>query len=561
MSADETLPPPPGEPQTGQVTGLDQDITLADDAPGVATAATGNATSELPAPTGLTGTGSNLNPPAEEVPAPAAPAAEAAIDEEGAPLQKKMHQFTLRFPVTAEKQSVRQETIDLPSDLGSHLTEIIRHLPNVDLADSSKGQYWAQTVRGGRAVAVAADTFDEALGDPENHFMQAIDVNGKTLSPTILSQKNTAGAMSGERAVLRFMTSMNLGGVFDVPLWDTGIWIRFKPPSDTAIADLMEQLAQDKIKLGRSTYGLMFSNSTVFTNQRLIQFALNHVYDMTLDLEQSEYAQLGDIISVLDIPNLILGVLGALYSSGFRFERACTANPSKCQHVEEETLDLTKIQWPNDRKLTEFQKNFMAQRRSRGRKISELTEYRNQIAGRTGREVELESSSGEILKVELRIPTINQYLDGGQAWISGIVDGVLDSLGKDASTSTRDEYIKTIAQAAAMNQYCHAVSKLHKGEIFTEDDSTNRQVLSAMSQDPQLVEGLTTEVLKYIEDSTLSIIAIPDYTCSNCEQSQLSEPMKAAQSKDPEYRNLIPIDLIQVFFLLSQRRISLIKGR
>jgi hypothetical protein len=323
----------------------------------------------------------------------------------------------------------------------------------------------------------------------------------------------------------------------------------------------MEQLAQDKIKLGRSTYGLVFSNSTVFTNQRLIQFALNHVYDMTLDLEQSEYAQLGDIISVLDIPNLILGVLGALYSSGFKFERACTANPSKCQHTEEETLDLTKIQWPNDRKLTEFQKNFMAMRRSRGRKITELAEYRNQIAGRNGREVELKSSGEETLKVELRIPTINQYLDGGQAWISGIVDGVLDSLGKDASTAAKDEYIKTVAQAAAMNQYCHAVSKLHRGDNFTEDDQTNRQVLSALSQDPALVEGLTKEVLKYIEDSTLSIIAIPDYTCSNCEQSQLSDAVKAIQVKDPEYHNLIPIDLIQVFFLLTQRRISLIKGR
>lgn len=570
MSGDNNLPTPPkGDVVIPAVEGLEggpeDEVTLADPSAVLASApAVGGAVERLEAPAADAAT----QPAAvvvEEVTTQAAVEPQAAVadgDDEGAPLQKKMHQFTLRFPVTTDKQSPRQETIDLPSDLGTHLAEVIKQLPNVDLADSDAGRYWAATVRQGRAVALQADVFDEALGDPANHFVQGVETEGRVLKPGLLTAKNdNAGALTGERAVIKFTNSMGLGGIFDVPLWDTGIWVRFKPPSDTAIADLMEQLAQDKIKLGRSTYGLIFSNSTVYTNHRLVQFALNHIYDMTLDLEQSEYTQLGDIISVLDIPNLILGVLGALYSSGFRFERACTANPQKCQHIEKDTLSLDKIQWPNDRKLTAYQKNFMAIRRSRARKLSELQEYKNQIVGRSGRKVPLKSSSGELMEAELRIPTINQYLDGGQSWISGIVDGVLASLGKDASTTARDEYIKTVAQASAMNQYCHAVAKLEKDGNFTEDDATNRQVLAAMSQDPAMVEELTTQVVKYIEDSTLSIIAIPDYTCPDCGKSQLSDDVKETQSKDPEFRNLIPIDMIQVFFILLQRRISLIRGR
>jgi len=545
-----TLPPPPNVPDAVPEPHLD-DVTLADDSAVFQTPATPK-NNEVPGPT-VEEAESILNGEASS---------KGAADDEGAPLQKKMHNFTLQYEVTSEKQSPRIESIDLPSDLGSHLAEVVRRLPNVEVSDTTPGAYWAATVRGGRAAAMAADVFESALSNPDNHFSQSINVEGKVLKPGPLPMKATeGGALSGERAVIRFTNSMGLGGIFDVPLWDTGIWIRFKPPSDAAIADLMEQLAHDKVKLGRATYGLVFSNSTVFVNQRLIQFAMNHIYDMTLDLDQTEYNKLGDIISVLDIPDLILGVLGALYSSGFRFERACTANPQKCTHVEAETLSLDKIQWPNDRKLTPFQKNFMAVRRSRCRKLSELQEYRNQSVGRAGLRVTLPSSTGESLEVELRIPTINQYLEGGQTWINGIVDGVISSLGRDASLNDRDEYIKTVAQASAMNQYCHAVSKLYKGEEFTEDDASNRQVLAALSQDPLLVEGLTREVIKYIEDSSMSLIAIPDYTCPNCQQSQLSEKVKKFKNPDPEYRNLIPLDMIQTFFLLTQRRIQLIKER
>jgi hypothetical protein len=127
---------------------------------------------------------------------------------------------------------------------------------------------------------------------------------------------------------------------------------------------------------------------------------------------------------------------------------------------------------------------------------------------------------------------------------------------EDADIKDRNGLVNQMAQATVMRQYTHMVASIDPGnDNIIDDPETIEKALSSFSNTSSIREKFISEVIDFIEKSTFSIIGIPAYNCPKCEAAQDFEKIQKSHA------NIIPLDLINIFFNLFGQRISRISQR
>lgn len=461
---------------------------------------------------------------------------------------RKGHRAVQSFPTSTEPV-IGGDELDMPSSFDRETREQLERIPNIKLLDSPEGRQWANQVREGMTLTAEAEMFVSTLEDETAEFHQKLDHNGVALvaqPPKFKPLENQN--LQGERAVIRLISHLGLGTLFNVPLWHSGIWITFKPPSESEILELNRALIADKIKFGRYTYGLAYSNTTSYTIDRLVDFALAHVYDLTAKSEDITVDNLRKHISSQDIPSLLWGFVCTMYPRGFRYRRACVADPEKCNHVLEETLNVTKLQWTNNNALSDWQRTHMSSRQPKSKDIASITRYREELSKMQKKRVLINEGLANEIAITIKTPSVEEYVEAGHRWIGDIVDAVDRALGADAPSGERNAHIVRHGQASAMRQYSHWIDSIEYETNIISDRETIESTLDVLSADDVVRNQFIGAVVEYINKSTISLIGIPAYDCPACGATQ------STNLDLPQYKNIIPLDVVQVFFgLLTQR--------
>jgi hypothetical protein len=437
------------------------------------------------------------------------------------------------------------ETVSLPSGAKGEVLKALTKAPNIALNDSEKSREWADTLNEGLGNAAYQDNFKGTLENEEAYFEQSVKSEVGPLGGGAPAFKPIDGeTVKGQRGILRMMSYLGMGTVFKTPLWHTGIWITIKAPSEAELLELQRQLAADKIDLGRNTYGLAFSSTSVYIADRLVSFALRHIYETTLSAD----VDLKTVISVHDIPALLWGLTNAIYPRGFQYRRACIADAEKCNHVIEERLNLSKILWTNTKALTPSQVLHMTKRQSGSVTIDAVNRYKEEMLATQKRRVTIDEGSARPLNMTLRVPTVAEYIDSGQEWISSIVTMVNNALGLDASENERNEYIFKHGQATSMRQQLHWVESIEFGGNVIDDNETLRGTFNVLSTDDITRNDFMKKVQTYIDDTAIALLGIPVYDCPSCGKTQPT-PL-------PKQTSIIPIDVYQTFFTLLAQKLQ-----
>jgi hypothetical protein len=461
---------------------------------------------------------------------------------------RRPHRARVVHSINAPIKQAMGDEIMLPPTLTKEAKEVLESLPNVSFFDSPQSRDWAMCVRDGLQLNTLNETLIPTLEDPEAEFRHDIEINGMNANARVPRHKALENTnLQGERAVIRLISHLGLGTLFSVPLWHSGIWVTFKPPSESGIVELNRILMNDKIQLGRYTYGMIFSNITSYTVNRVMDFALQHIYDISVKAEDISIDQLKDHIATQDIWCFLWGFMCTMYPRGFKYRRACITDPDKCTHILEDTLNLTKLQWTNTMALTDWQRTFMSSHQSKSKSLADVTRYREEmLKGQTHR-VEIPTGPDETVAIVLHTPSVREYIDSGYQWIGGIADLVDRVLGADADDDDRNALIVDHGKASFMRQYGHWVSSIEFATNTVDDRETIDSLLDMLSADDEVRVRFTEAVVQYINTSTISVIGIPVYECPSCGSAQ------EIHDQGP-YRNLIPLDVMSLFFgLLTQR--------
>jgi hypothetical protein len=222
---------------------------------------------------------------------------------------RKQHKAILEEPYSsADVFKPNLETVTLPSNHDFEVNQSLEATPHIKLMDNETSRKWGEAVRDGLEFNTFAEGFVPTLEDETALYKQAVEFNGQRYSAQPPKIKNTENEnLKGERAVLRVIRQLGLGTTFQIPLWHTGIWVTLKPPTEAEIIELNRQMISDKIRIGRYTYGLVYSNITSYTVNYLVDFILSHLYTTTVKNEELPVSQLKNFISVQDLFTLVWG--------------------------------------------------------------------------------------------------------------------------------------------------------------------------------------------------------------------------------------------------------------
>jgi hypothetical protein len=197
----------------------------------------------------------------------------------------------------------------------------------------------------------------------------------------------------------------------------------------------------------------------------------------------------------------------------------------------------------------------MSERRSRSKTLEDVKKYQASLTRSVAKKITLDSDEGNSISFTLRVPSMAEFIDAGYRWVNEVVSTVEDSL-TDMPEEQRDDYITKRGQATAMRQFGHYISEVElSNDNVINDTETIEKLLDALSSDDNIRTTFRTEVVKYINDTTLSVIGIPVYECSNC------GGLNNSDHGIPSMSEVIPLDVIQLFFTLHVRRMQRLKNR
>jgi hypothetical protein len=429
--------------------------------------------------------------------------------------------------------------IRMPSMSMADTQLVITALEPVAAQLSPAGREWAQVVQDSISFLHEDGQFSDSLKREGSKWTQVIEHEGVKMTASVpVSDKPAPGTkLVGTDADIQLSRVLGTYARMMFPLWHSGLWLNVAVPSGNELHDLETQMATAKYDLGWISKGLAYSNTMVLQNITFLNFILDRVVGTNVD--DSTVAGLKRYMRITDLNPLAGWMSASVYPSGFPLERPCSANPLKCHEVTRDTLRLTKIVWNDSASLSPEQLKHM-QPRLAGRKktADDMQKYQDGFSRIGARVVELKPG----LSVRFLPPTIEQYEQSGFSWIDQIEKNA-NSMLATMSEAELNKYMTDQYQLTAMRQYAHWVEAIvYPDDVEVVDRESINNSLKSLSTEDAVVEVFMAAVRKYIDDCTITVVAINNYTCPKCNKSQ------AVEKKNPR---LIPIDAVHTFFTLS----------
>jgi len=424
------------------------------------------------------------------------------------------------------------------------LNELTKRYSKVEGGDPDKLRAWVKAYSMAiQNLLSSEDSYDRTVNRKNSQWDQKVNVDGTDIGMAALRFNETTkdDVISGRDAILAIGKSSEVGTPITVPLYHTGIWVTITPPDESDFLQLEAQLAREKIWLGRQTSGLVFSNTMVYTVEKVLNLVMKKIIDCSL--ENYTISKLKRLIKVTDLYPLVWALACAKYPRSYKYVRPCDAGPSKCTHLVEGDISLPKLFWTDHNALTISQKRHMSRRDD---KFNEQQIRKYQDEHMYGGDKEIVMS--DTMSVLLSVPSIEQYIKSGRNWIEDIVEMTEGSMSA-SSEDEKNEHIYKQGLISALRKYGHWVKEIRTNIGIVKDQETIDQLLNNFSGDENFVKLFEKSVAEYIDDSTISLIAIPTYTCPVCGTEQ-----KEGNGED-RFAHLIPLDVINVFFTLQDQRI------
>lgn len=387
------------------------------------------------------------------------------------------------------------------------------------------------TIRGG--------SFSSAMAREDSDWRQKVEHEGTKIGPSRPRFGNSPdGVLTGDHAIHRINDVMGLGSMVTIPLWHTGIWVTIKAPSESQLLELERRCNAEKTMLARRTSGMLYSNNGIYIINYLMSFILNHVHDSSL--ENTTRENLKRVIKITDIQTLAWGMACAIYPKGYDYARPCTANPRQCTHITRGKVNLGKMFFTDTAAVTEHQRKMMTRRNDKF-SSEEIRIYQDDHRRGGDRTVEVDDGIRAVLKV----PTLEEYFNSGFKWVDGIYRMLEGALGVSLKQNEREAYVKEQAKLTALQQYSHWVREIQiEEDTVIKDRDTLDRVVGTLTGSDTIYTNFLKEIGQYIDDSTLSVIALPRTECPACGKTQRGDV------HDDFHPHLLPVNAVNAFFTL-----------
>lgn len=433
------------------------------------------------------------------------------------------------------------------SERGAAVDERIRAFVTPSSLRSGKGADWNESIVAAAGRSVFLDRRLETSTRREGaKFMQYLETEAAKLgySAPKVAESGAAG-YTGEKALLRVRSIMGLGGIVSIPLWHSGFWVTLTAPPESALIELQRRLQEEKIELGRETFGLVFANEQSYLNSWLLDFCMEYLYESSVRVDANQ--DLRPLIKIQDLNILFWGLACLIWPRGFDYVRSLTTK----EGIENITtvsakINLGKLMWVDNASFDDKHKAHMASRQRGKMTVDQVREYQSTFIPTlaAGRRVTIR----EGLEVVIASTDVDNYVADGENWIAGIVQTVDSTFTQAApNQEERNRMITTHARASRLRNYGAWIKAVYIDGFENINRDEISQILDVLSVDDDATKILEKEITKFIDDSTRALIAIPETS--------------GKEMGLPRFPHLIPIDVVNTFFTLLAQRVAIISRR
>lgn len=467
------------------------------------------------------------------------------------------------LPLKSDKPfTAGEEIVALPPTVGSAMEAAFLHMDSVKSPGEPK---WLQALSASQKTLYSEEEGAPSLSRQGAAWTQAPNVdNGTPLRGQQLLVSSDAGQiLTGDRAVLAALSHFEMGTIFKTPLWNSGFWMSLRATGNVELLEFMRRFTQEKITLGRSTYGLAFSSHMVYTMEAFMELIESSYYNSSLP---ERPADLASVITIHDFMSLVWGLAAAVYPSGFNYRRSCIAEPSKCNHVVEERAAVPRMLWVDRGILSDEMVRHMRRDKKAGMTMEQITQYQQDLTLRVQSERIISDGKGHDVTVRFRVPTVRSAIDAGSVWVNSISRSVIDALGADSTVDGRNSYMADVAKATEARQHLHWVESITmNGAVINNRESLEKVFDTVFSANDALREDFTAKVVEFSNASAVTVLGIPNYKCPACQRHQ-----HLVEGQDEEALNdlsaediptIIPIEGVTTFFDLLLQKVELIRDR
>lgn len=451
----------------------------------------------------------------------------------------------LPYPEAEQKRAIEQEILFMPGDTFKNNEKFYEENNSrrpKRIVTTSDMEY-ADVMAYGQMVG-HDDEYDPALHREGGDWKSYLETeNGRLRAGRPKLNDSHAKVLSGDAAVARVRQIAGLGSSFAVPLWHTGIWVRMSAPPKDALINLHYNTQMEKIRLGRKTMGLVFSNETIYRTASALNLALDCVEESTLE----QGLDIRDHLSHHDIPILIWAMACLCYPRGFEYARPVRSADESKRRIIKGVVDVSKMCIVDNSFLTDWQKKQMSRRFGAVTGAVDLKRYKDEF---TNRQARFELIPDE-LWLTLKTPTAIESINSGQRWVDSIETLVKKTLQQDASDAQRNRLIATHATSTTMRQFGQWVATLEDNQHVYENIETVEKMLDDLSEIPAIRDKFIDAVNKFINGGAAAIIACPVVD---------AEEAAFVKSTYPKFPYQIPIDPAVVFFQLLAQRIGILEA-
>lgn len=384
-------------------------------------------------------------------------------------------------------------------------------------------------------------TIDGFVNRPEADFRQGVEVRlGTTVGTRSIDAGNVKGVLKGELAVLRVVRHLGLGQGVQVLLPESCMWVTLTPPTNEDIVAFFLSVSRNKKRIGRMSYGLTYTNMSCELNQEIFAFIKRHITSITIDGIEKE--DLGRNITINDFYNLACGFLTTFSPEGVPYRRICNGTKpdgNACGRETDVLIDTDKIAWVDNSRLTGYQKEVLGYVRPKTVSIETRDRYMKDFVSPESRSVTVMNTT-----FNFRRPFLQDHFDDGIDWIDGIVDVFNRTLASTSSSEAeKQHHLNTFVRTSALRNISHYIDSIEMGDSSVVDRKEIRASLAEMSAVPEIVEAISKAVVKFRNDTILSVVGVPEHKCPSC-----GDHTKCS-NEDASLVSIIPLDVLNMYFL------------
>lgn len=457
--------------------------------------------------------------------------------------------LTSNYYTQLPKDFTLSYNIALPSIPLKDFTQKIRDIQRQEI-EETLSQDWKEVQQDSVEYYTLGSMYQDRFTDPSSSFEQGItDKSNQNLTIQNVKFRKAEGELKGEVALLKVSKLLGIGDVFSIPLPHSGIWVTIKPPAEADLIDFYNSLFREKAVLGRATSGASLTNYSVYINNKLFDFIIKHVHSVNYsDISKED---LKNKILIHDLPILEWGLGCTMFPNGFEFQRGCISDPAKCSYVAKGVINPTKLLWVDNSALTEQQKQILLEYRPNKLTVDSYTKYITDHA----RVAKSSFVTKAGIKFHLKVPTVLEHTTDGMNWVNKVNSAIESTVTQEISEKERVELLNQYIKASSLRQYSHFIDYIEVEESTIQDRDTINKVLETLSSDDDIRQEINKNIQDYMSSSTIALIGIPEYDCPSCGVNQNPNPVS------DRLVNVIPLDVLNLFFTLITLRISKIVDR